>query len=155
MQPGVVQPPQVINREQADYITGALVAVILALASVIAVLWKRSERRYRDELKTAAERESIARTEGEAAREREVARAEHYAEQIAADRAASREAIDAVLEAHRQEMQAVRTDHAALIRELWDRKLAEDKTRDAKSEELIKSTLTVIDSANRRIGRRT
>lgn len=158
MQPGVVQPDtptRVITREQPDYVTGALVAVILSLASVIAILWKRSERRYREDLKLATERENVVRLDGEAAREREVARADAYAERIASEREAYRETLHTVLEAHKQEQAAARTDQAALIRELWDRKLVEDRTRDAKSEDLVKSTLAVIDTANRRIGRRT
>ena len=167
MQPGITQPPpQVIHQQQADYITGALVAVILALASVITLLWKRSERRYQIELKAAAEREAAARADadarelaaredGKAAVEREVKRTIDYAERIATHREEVRHALTAILDANKADNATARAETAALVRDMYERWATENRTRDAKGEDLIRSVLAVVDAGHRRIGRKT
>lgn len=158
IQPSALEPGQSV-------VYGALVSVILVLAGVIAVLWRRSERRYLRELATVKEdrdrevhaaAETLGRETKAAADalDREVKRTNDLASVLERQRAANGETLETIVDKFTIQADKARADYTSAVQSLYERKAAEDKTREGKASEMIESLKSVVSAAERRIVRR-
>lgn len=133
----IQQPSIQVRGGDGPLVYGALTGAIIVLASVIAILWRRGERRSDRQLKSSEE-----------AREREVSREVTRTKELADAQAARAKEFSDILERQREEF-------AKIIHDTVTRQAEADRTRDAITSDLIQKLSSVLAALERRVVRRS
>lgn len=143
--PAAHDPIQVSGGDR-PLVYGALAGAIVALATVITILWRRGERRNDRQIKGAEEAlaREVARTEALAARA--ATERGEFVKALESQREAFAQLLGTQRELDRSQLDRQRQEFEATLRHMVERQAASDVARDGKIAELLTQLGRVVES---------